>query len=385
MQAIHHINELKQAAYSTYPQLSLPKIERLNLNQWQLFDNPENTPEIPSIDQKQGDILICDFQTAIEKYPDLFINYLGQALPLDDSSLSAYHLAHLSQGLFIYVPEGYHHHEKLEWTLDFSKQSHQYLLLVLGKRSQLSYLEKLINNTPSDFSQSYSLEIILEEGAQLDYQAIDQMKSHASNILTRRSLIKDRAIVNWTIGAFNEGNSLEDFDCKLSGLAAESYLNITAISNLSNHQVIDSKINNWGAHSIGHIKQYGAAIESGRLSMNGIGKIHKNAKLADAQQENRLLMLSDGARGDANPILLIDEFEVTAGHAASIAQVDQEQLWYLMSRGIPLIQAKFLVIRGFLMQSVSQIKDPTIRQLLLDQLDIKLQSLTKEGDHHGPA
>ena len=119
--------------------------------------------------------------------------------------------------------------------------------------------------------------------------------------------------------------------------------------------------------------------------MNGIGKIHKNAKLADAQQENRLLMLSDGARGDANPILLIDEFEVTAGHAASIAQVDQEQLWYLMSRGIPLIQAKFLVIRGFLMQSVSQIKDPTIRQLLLDQLDIKLQSLTKEGDHHGPA
>lgn len=86
-------------------------------------------------------------------------------------------------------------------------------------------------------------------------------------------------------------------------------------------------------------------------------------------------MLSDQARGDANPILMIDEFEVTAGHAASVAQVDETQLWYLMSRGIPRQEAEWLVIRGFLMQAISQIKDQAGRQVILQALDQQLQIL----------
>ncbi len=81
---------------------------------------------------------------------------------------------------------------------------------------------------------------------------------------------------------------------------------------------------------------------------NGIGQIIKGAKGSDAQQESRVLMLSRRARGDANPLLLIDENDVTAGHAASVGRVDDEQMYYLMSRGISERVARKLVIRGFM-------------------------------------
>ena len=84
------------------------------------------------------------------------------------------------------------------------------------------------------------------------------------------------------------------------------------------------------------------------MTFNGIGHIIKGAKGADAQQESRVLMLSDQARSDANPILLIDENDVTAGHAASIGQVDPEDMYYLMSRGLDQHTAERLVVRGFL-------------------------------------
>ncbi|MCH3490266.1 SufD family Fe-S cluster assembly protein, partial [Enterococcus faecium] len=91
------------------------------------------------------------------------------------------------------------------------------------------------------------------------------------------------------------------------------------------------RVTNKAPHTIGHILQHGVIREKGTLTFNGIGHILKGAKGADAQQESRVLMLSDKARGDANPILLIDENEVTAGHAASVGRVDPEEMYYLMS------------------------------------------------------
>lgn len=108
------------------------------------------------------------------------------------------------------------------------------------------------------------------------------------------------------------------------------------------------------------------------MTFNAIGHIIKGAKGADAQQESRVLMLSDQARSDANPILLIDENEVTAGHAASIGQVDPEDMYYLMSRGLDQETAERLVIRGFLGAVVAEIPVPSVRQDIVTALDDKL-------------
>ncbi|MNN24292.1 FeS cluster assembly protein SufD [compost metagenome] len=106
--------------------------------------------------------------------------------------------------------------------------------------------------------------------------------------------------------------------------------------------------------------------------INGITKIEKGATRADGQQTEKVLMLSPKARGDANPILLIDEDDVTAGHAASVGQVNYEQVYYLMSRGISRHDAETLIIYGFLAPVVSQIPLEGLRNQLQSLVERKL-------------
>ena len=108
------------------------------------------------------------------------------------------------------------------------------------------------------------------------------------------------------------------------------------------------------------------------MIFNGIGHIIHGAQGADAQQESRVLMLSTKARGDANPILLIDDNDVSAGHAASVGRVNEEQLYYLMSRGLPKKLAERLVIRGFLGPVLTAVPSISVRKRLSDMIEEKL-------------
>ncbi|MGX7109104.1 SufB/SufD family protein [Facklamia miroungae] len=361
----------------TIEQLKLPEIERAKIESWPLFIESNFIPS--SIDTRltsHSDIIVADWQTAQTDHEQLLKKYLFQAIPANQDKISAYQLAHLNNGTLIYVPDNYQSDEVFEWEQNFDHGAHQYLLLVVGKNSRFTFFEKLKQSHIADHSQSYTVEIVLEDGANLHYMAIDQTKTNQASYIRRHALAKDHAHIQWSIGSFNDGATIVDLASILKGQGSQAHLSEVAISNQNFKQILDSKISNYGHHSIGHINQRGVALDQAVLTMNGIGKIFKNAKNADAQQENRLLMLSDQARGDANPILLIDEFEVTAGHAASVSKVDDNQLWYLMTRGINRSKAEYLVIRGFLMKTLNQIKDPARRQLMIDALDQKLKSIS---------
>src|SRR5699024_8575425 len=103
-----------------------------------------------------------------------------------------------------------------------------------------------------------------------------------------------------------------------------------------------------GLDTDGNISQRGVMKDNSTAIFNVVGKIEDGGTRSNSEQESRILMLSDGARGDANPILLIDEDDVTAGHAASVGRIDPLQMYYLMSRGITEEQAERLIIHGFL-------------------------------------
>lgn len=112
--------------------------------------------------------------------------------------------------------------------------------------------------------------------------------------------------------------------------------------------------------------------DSASSIFNGIGYIKHGGTKADAQQESRVLMLSEKARGDANPILLIDEDDVTAGHAASVGRVDPMQLFYLMSRGISKQEAERLVIHGFLAPVVNALPIEAVKKQLTEVIESKV-------------
>lgn len=192
--------------------------------------------------------------------------------------------------------------------------------------------------------------------------------------MSRRGRLDKDASIDWALSIMNEGNVVADFDSDLVGQGSQADLKVVAVSSGRQVQGIDTRVTNYGQHTIGHILQHGVILERGTLTFNGIGHILKGAKGADAQQESRVLMLSDQARSDANPILLIDENEVTAGHAASIGQVDPEDMYYLMSRGLDQDTAERLVIRGFLGAVIAEIPIPSVRQEIIKGLDGKLRN-----------
>ena len=123
----------------------------------------------------------------------------------------------------------------------------------------------------------------------------------------------------------------------------------------------------------GFILKHGVMKDAASSIFNGIGKIEKGASGANAVQESRVLMLSERARGDANPILLIDEDDVMAGHAASVGRVDPMQLYYLMSRGITQAEAERLIIHGFLAPVVEKLPIEAVKRQLIEIIERKVQ------------
>ncbi len=215
------------------------------------------------------------------------------------------------------------------------------------------------------------VEICALAGSQVKYAAIDRLGKNTTAYLKRVAWVGRDAKLDWAMGMLSDGKILADYDSDLYGQGARAEMNVIAITIGDQVQGLNTVVNNYGKKSDGRILQHGVILQKSCLVFNGIGHVMKGAKGANAQQENRVLMLSRSARGDANPILLIDDNDVFAGHAASVGRVDDQQLYYLMSRGLPKPLAERLVIRGFLGPVLTKIPEAS-RQPLFEMVERKL-------------
>lgn len=387
--------------------LPLPMIERVKIHRWPLtevttmiddtvsgavydFEQVENNPlivqhstqtlveQMPAHLIEKG-VILTDIQTAVQEHSDLVEKALmQQAVHYDEDRLTAFHMAFMNSGIFLYIPKNVAIEEPVEAL--FYQDSHantnfvKHVLIVAEENSEVSYLERFqtVGEGTEKATANIVVEVIAKQGAKVKFAAIDQLGENVTTYINRRANVGRDASVDWAIGIMNDGNVVADFDSDLVGEGSHSEVKAVAISAGRQTQGIDTRVTNSGRHSVGHILQHGVIRERGTLTFNGIGHILKGAVGADAQQESRVLMLSDQARGDANPILLIDENEVTAGHAASVGRVDPEEMYYLMSRGLEKTEAERLVIRGFLGSVLTAIPIKAVRDELAEVIERKL-------------
>lgn len=399
------LQERRLAAFDKIETLPLPNIERVKFHRWNLGDGTmsendvtANVPDFMALGDNpklvqvgtqtlleqlpanliQQGLVFTDLQSALEDIPELVERHFGSALAYDTDKLAAYNYAYFNSAAVLYVPDNMEIEQPLEGIYlqdsDSAVPFNKHVLIIAGKNTKFSYIERFesIGKQSEKTSANISVEIIAGAGSRVSYSAIDRLGEHVTAYISRRVKHDRDSSVDWAMGVMNEGHVISDFDSDLIGDGSHANLKVVAASSGRQIQGIDTRVTNYGRHSVGHILQHGVILERGTLTFNGIGHIVKGAKGADAQQESRVLMLSDKARSDANPILLIDENEVTAGHAASIGQVDPEDMYYLMSRGIDQQTAERLVIRGFLGAVITEIPSKQVRQELIDVLDRKL-------------
>ncbi|WP_203623121.1 MULTISPECIES: SufD family Fe-S cluster assembly protein [unclassified Lacticaseibacillus] len=206
------------------------------------------------------------------------------------------------------------------------------------------------------------------EDAQVDWLTYDGFQANMV-LASRTAELADRATLNWTLAGFAQNSGATLINVNLRGTGASATVNVGVLASGRQHVGYTTAMTNYGRKSKGHINQRGVIVGKAHLIFNGIGHIIKGARGSDNQQENRVLMLGKDSRGDADPILLIDENDVTAGHAASVTRVDKAQMYYLMSRGLPEALAQRLVIRGFLEAGLLEITDKDLKADLFRQID----------------
>jgi len=310
--------------------------------------------------------------------------YMNKVIKVDENKFTAYHTAFLNNGIFLYVPKNTVVTEPIEVNIvqPADKPFVSHILIVAEENTQFSFIQKMTTDGDQAAVANCIVEIVAKDNSEIKYAAVDELGKNVTSYLSRRAFVGQNAYVDWSIGLMNDGNTIADFDTDLYGEGAHSEIKVVDITADRQQEGVNTRVTNYGKHSIGHINQRGVIMDRSRLVFNGIGHIIHGASGANAEQQNRVLMMSSKAHGDANPILLTDENDVIAGHAASVGQVDKNQLYYLMSRGIDEKTAQRLVIRGFLGDVLVSIPSKVIREQLIQTIERKLangQQVTKNS------
>lgn len=375
------LTDLRIKSFERLEELDYPKMQRFSYQDWPLIKKEDfswsnqadfSLKEEQKLLEKKGIILI-DIFTASKKYPELVQSTLGSVIKHNEDKLTAYHYAYLNSGLFLYIPKDIILTEPITISLSPTQDTYiSHLLIVADNNSKVKFLEEIQDKEKKASSASLMVELIARPGSHIEFSSLDELSQDTTLYFNRRAKIEKDAHVEWAIAFMNDCNTLGDLDSELVGEGSFADSKAIAVTTANQKVGINNRVTNRGPHSTGLINQRGVLLENSRLIFNGIGQIVHGAHGSKADQQNRVLMMSDEAHGDANPLLLIDENDVIAAHAASVGPVDKVQMNYLMSRGIPYDQAQRLVIRGFLGAVLDAIPNKDVRRKMIDILERKL-------------
>jgi Fe-S cluster assembly protein SufD len=373
---------VKSAAYSSLDELpeevkALVDLEAADKN---LYIQRNQTPAFLSLseDLKSKGVIFTDIFTAAREHGELLKKYyMTQAINADEHRLTALHTALVNGGVFLYVPKNVVISQPIQavYVHDHAEANlFNHVIVVAEDNSSVTYVENYISTIEaSDSVVNILSEVIANNNAKVVYGAVDYIAKGTTTYVNRRGVAGRDARIEWALGLMNEGNTISENTTNLIGDGSYGDTKTVVVGRGEQTQNFTTKVVHFGKNSEGYILKHGVMKDSATSIFNGIGKIEHGASKSNAEQESRVLMLSEKARGDANPILLIDEDDVTAGHAASVGRVDKVQLYYLMSRGIQKQEAERLIIHGFLAPVVNQLPIEGVKKQLTEVIERKVR------------
>lgn len=324
-------------------------------------------------------VIFTDLETACKEHADLVQPYLFQAVAKGDNKLTAMHAALWNGGVFVYVPKNVEVELPLQAVLFNNKADAAFaphILIVAETNSSVTYVDYVVSEPGSidaPFVHHSVVEVFVKQGAHVRFGSIHHMADQGVDMTLRRAVIDNDGQMEWVVGDLNDGFTVSDTVSVLKGNGSNSDAKVISIGGNEQKMSLTTQATHFGRSSESNMVTRAVMRDNATAIINGITKIEKGATKANGVQTEKVLMLSPKARGDANPILLIDEDDVKAGHAASVGQVNPEQVYYLMSRGISKQDAERLIIYGFLAPVVSEIPIDAVREQLQRLLERKLE------------
>ena len=348
--------------------------------QQNIYVQHNNTPAYLSLseDLKSQGVILTDIFTASREHSELLQKYLmTDGVKVDEHKLTALHAALINGGVFVYVPKNVVIEDPLQVLFIHDNEEaslFNHVVIVAEENSQVTYVESYLSTMEHAETQANIVsEVFAMANAKIVYGSVDVLAEGMTTYVNRRGVTGPHARIEWALGLMNDGNTISENITHLVGDGSSSDMKSVVVGRGSQKQNFTSEIVHWGLDTDGFILKHGVMKENSSAIFNGIGRIAKGATRSNAVQESRILMLGERGRGDANPILLIDENDVTAGHAASVGRVDPLQMFYLMSRGISQEEAERLIIHGFLAPVVSKLPIAGVRKQLTEVIERKVR------------
>jgi Fe-S cluster assembly protein SufB len=348
-------NEIK----NTFDRLGIPEAERKALSGVKAqFDSEVIYGSIKKMLSDQG-VLFISMDEAVKKYPDLVKQYFGTIIPAGDNKFSALNTAVWSGGSFVYVPKGVEVKLPLQAYFRINAPlagQFERTLIIAEEGSKVHYVEGC--TAPSYSSQSLHsavVEIVIKPGARVQYTTVQNWYKTVYNLVTKRAWVEEEAEMIWT--DFNMGSKLtmKYPSFVLAGKGARGETLSMALAGASQHQDTGSKAIHLAPYTSSTIISKSISKAGGRTSYRGMVNIGPNAHHSKSRVVCDALLLDEHSRSDTYPSNRIFNQDVTLEHEASVSKIGEEQLFYLMSRGIDEEAAAKMIVSGFVAPLIKQL------------------------------
>jgi Fe-S cluster assembly protein SufB len=304
-------------------------------------------------------VIFVSIENGLREYPELFREYFGKVIPIEDNKFAALNGAVWSGGSFVYVPAGV--------KIDLPMQAYfrintaelgqfERTLIILEEGAQAHYVEGCTAPIYStDSFHSGVIEIVVKKDARMRYTTIQNWSTNMYNLVTQRALVHEGATMEWVDANLGSKLTMKYPSCYLLGENAHGEILSMAFAGTGQHQDTGGKILHFAPNTSSKITSKSISKGKGRASYRGLLKVHKGAGNVKSSVVCDALLLDQESRSDTYPYIEIDEDDVTIGHEASVSKVGEEQLFYLMSRGLTEEQATTMVVSGFIEPLVKEL------------------------------
>jgi Fe-S cluster assembly protein SufB len=300
--------------------------------------------------EKQG-VLFLDMDSGLREHEEIVKKYFATVIPAADNKFSALNSAVWSGGSFIYVPKGINVEIPLQAYFRINTENmgqFERTLIIADEGSSVHYIEGCTAPVySSDSLHSAVVELIAMKDAHIRYTTIQNWSNNVYNLVTKRALAHEHAVVEWVDGNLGSKVTMKYPGIFLVGEGAKGEVISVAFASEGQHQDAGAKIVHAAPNTTSTITSKSISKGGGRTSYRGLLKVHKGAENVKSFVRCDALMLDEFSRSDTYPSIEIDEDQVSIEHEASVSKISDEQMFYLMSRGIGETDAKTMIVNGF--------------------------------------
>jgi Fe-S cluster assembly protein SufB len=344
--------EVPEYIKRTFDRLGIPEAERKFLaGVGAQYDSEVVYHNVRKELEKQG-VIFCDMDTALREYPSIVKRYFGTIVPPNDNKFAALNTAVWSGGSFVYVPEGVHVEFPLQAYFRINAANvgqFERTLIIAEPGSKVHYIEGCTAPIYSSESlHSAVVEIIAMKGAYVRYTTLQNWSTDVYNLVTKRAFAYEDAVVEWVDANIGSKATMKYPSVYLLGRGARAEILSVAFAGRGQHQDTGAKAIHLAPDTTSRITSKSVCKDGGRTSYRGLLHVARGAKRVKSSVRCDALILDDRSRTDTYPYNEIHEDDATVTHEATVGRIGEDQIFYLMSRGIPEQEALNMIVLGFL-------------------------------------